>query len=54
MQLLVLECVAERLYLKVDTVRRIIRKGSLKASKIGKRWLVSEADLNSFIESKKK
>lgn len=37
-----------------DSIRKHIRLGNLKASKIGVRYLIKESDLKDFIESKNK
>jgi excisionase family DNA binding protein len=33
-------------------IGRYVRDGGLKASKIGKRWLIARADLDSFVAQK--
>lgn len=49
---------ANRLGLTADSVRALINDGSLRASNFGRgrtpRWRVSEDELNSFIESRRK
>jgi len=37
----------------VDTVRKYIRQGRVKAIKIGKRYLVSEENLQKFLDGDK-
>ncbi len=49
-----LEEIAQILKVHRETVRRYIRKGDLKAARIGKEYRVREDDLNTFYESKKK
>jgi len=38
------------LFIPVDTVRKYIRKGRIKAIKIGKYYLVSEENLQKFLD----
>lgn len=45
--------VAEVLRISAYTVREWIRDGKLRASKIGKAYLVSDVDLFKFVESKR-
>ena len=49
-----LEEVAERTHVCLETVRRWVRSGKLKAhNKVGcgKAWFVYESDLNSFVQN---
>ena len=46
------EEVASILQVHIDTVRRYIKSGALRAAKIGKAYRVQEKDLQAFIESK--
>ena len=46
------EEIAEALQMNVDTVQRWIRAGTLKGSKLGKAWRVSETELKKFIEER--
>lgn len=43
--------VCETLKVSMRTLYRYLEGGKLKASKVGKRWLITEADLKAFIES---
>ncbi len=52
-ELLTLEQVAERLQVSVKTVRRWIDAGNLVAHRIGRGLRVSEADLQTFIRSRR-
>ena len=45
--------VARRLRVEVSTVQRFVRDGLLHASKIGRSYLVEEADLKAFIDARK-
>jgi len=47
------EQVAKQTHSAIATVRRWIREGDLIASKIGRKYLVSESDLARFIEERK-
>jgi excisionase family DNA binding protein len=51
-RLLIVEEVAARLGLSVETVRRYLRSGELKGSMFGRRggYRVKEADLQDFIQ----
>lgn len=44
--------VSEHLSLSEWTVRKMLRSGEIKGSKIRNRWRVRPSDLNSYIESK--
>ena len=46
------EEVAEILQVHIDTVRRYIKAGALRAAKIGKAYRVQESDLQAFIEAR--
>jgi excisionase family DNA binding protein len=43
---------AARLDCHPETLRRIIRRGELTATKIGKHWRVSESDLTAFVAAR--
>lgn len=47
-----LQEVANILQVHIDTVRRYIKSGALRAAKIGKAYRVQEKDLQAFIESR--
>lgn len=49
---LTVEEVSEILKVHWQTVHSLIKKGELKAIKVGKRYRISEADLKSYIKSK--
>ncbi len=49
MKLLTVEEVAQRLRVTSETVREMIRRRRLKASKVGK-WLVDEEDLKVLLD----
>lgn len=40
--------------MSIDSIRKNIRNGELKASKVGVRYLIDEKDLSSFIQSRVK
>ena len=44
--------VADKLKVDIETVRRLVQKGKLKAYKIGNAWRISDDDLNSFIKER--
>lgn len=44
------ENLSKMLFIPVDTVRKYIRKGRIKAIKIGKFYLVSEENLQKFLD----
>ena len=46
------EEVASILQVHIDTVRRYIKSGALRAAKIGKAYRVQESDLQAFIEAR--
>lgn len=48
-QVLTLTEVASRLGVSVETVRRLIKSGALKAAKVGGQFRVREEDLNDYI-----
>lgn len=50
MTTLTVEQVAQRLHCSAYTVRKHISEGNLRASKVAKRWLVSEDDLALWLE----
>lgn len=39
------------LHVKSAAIRNYIKSGKLKASKIGRGWIINEADLKAFIKS---
>lgn len=41
-------------HLSNDSIRKYIREGLIKASKVGVRYLVKREDLDAFIESRTK
>ena len=43
---------AEILQLHINTVRRYIKEGALRASKVGKAYRVQEKDLQAFVEAR--
>jgi excisionase family DNA binding protein len=47
-ELLKVEDIAKALDVNMETIRRYIRKGKLKAQKIGKRYYVSKENLITF------
>jgi excisionase family DNA binding protein len=47
-----LQEVANILQVHIDTVRRYIKSGALRAAKIGKAYRVQERDLQAFIEAR--
>jgi len=51
--LLTTENVAELLQLDVETVRRYIREGKLKAIKLGREYRVRREDFEEFLEERK-
>ncbi|MBA7555299.1 hypothetical protein ES705_47957 [subsurface metagenome] len=44
------EALSKMLFIPVDTVRKYIRKGKIKAIKIGRYYLVSEENLQKFLD----
>ena len=44
------EALSKMLFIPVDTVRKYIRKGRIKAIRIGKYYLVSEENLQKFLD----
>jgi excisionase family DNA binding protein len=51
--LLTTENVAELLQVDVETVRRYIRKGKLRAIKLGREYRVRRDDFEEFLEERK-
>ncbi len=45
------EQIADRLMMKNDTVRSWIRKGQLKALKIGRHWRITAQELERFLKA---
>ena len=43
--------VADFLKVHDQTIRRYIKKGELKAVKVGKQWLIKNTDLNKLIKT---
>lgn len=46
--------VAKSLGVNVQTVRHYIRQGELRAARVGKRYVVTQEDVDDFLESRKK
>ena len=46
--------VAKSLGVNVQTVRHYIRQGELRAAKVGKRYVVTQEDIDAFLERRKK
>lgn len=46
--------VAKRLGVNIQTVRHYIRKGDLQAAKVGKRYVVTQDDVDAFLRKRKK
>ncbi len=46
-----LEEVAAHARMHLDTARRYVREGRLKATRIGKRYLVGQSDLEAFMKN---
>lgn len=44
--------IAQKLRLHLDTLRRYVREGRLRATKIGKTYLVAEENLKEFLTGK--
>ena len=51
-QYLTLEQVAEALQLQVETIRRYVRAGELKAARFGRRYRVRPEELDRFVRMK--
>jgi excisionase family DNA binding protein len=51
--LLTVREVADWCRLSEKTIRRVIERGELAASKVGNRWRVSEEDMHAWIEAKR-
>ena len=43
----------ELLKMNIQTIRIYIKEGKLKASKIGRKYIITEDDLKEFIESQR-
>ena len=43
--------VSELLGIHLDTVRRYLREGKIKAIKLGNRWRIRESDLDKFLDT---
>lgn len=43
--------VAEMLKMDVDTIRKYMQEGKIKAMKLGRVWRVTEEELKKFMES---
>lgn len=50
MNLITTEEAATRLLTTPETIRKYIRDGRIRAAKIGKHFLISEEELNLFVE----
>ncbi len=48
MTYLTTEDIAASLHLSNDTVRRMCSKGTIVATKVGRQWLVDDADFDGF------
>lgn len=46
--------VAKSLGVNVQTVRHYIRQGELQAAKVGKRYVITQEDIDAFLERRKK
>ena len=44
--------IAERLKLNVEVVRRKLRRGDIKATKVGRLWRVSDEELQQYIANR--
>lgn len=47
-----LQEIAELLNMNLQTIRKYVRAGELKASKIGKQYIITKENLKAFIDSK--
>lgn len=45
--------VAKCLGVNIQTVRHYIRKGELKAARVGKRYIITQEDINAFLAARK-
>lgn len=45
--------VAKKLGVNIQTVRHYIRKGELRAAKVGKRYVITQEDIDAFLERRK-
>jgi excisionase family DNA binding protein len=52
-QLLTTDQVANRLQVHRETVLRWVRNGELGASKIARKWRISEEDLSTFLDQRR-
>lgn len=48
-----LKQIAEMWEMNLQTIRIYVKNGELKASKVGKQYIVSKENLKEFVESKK-
>ena len=46
-----IEEVAKILKLSTESIRRYLKSGTLKGSRLGRQWRISEEDLNKFFEN---
>jgi len=46
------EAVAELLHMKVENVRKLLNSGQIRSSFIGRRWLTTRANVETFLQSK--
>lgn len=51
MNLLTLTEISQRTGYETSTLRRAIQRGNLKATKLGKTWLVAENDLKRWLDN---
>lgn len=52
MKMLTANEVAQQLRLEPQTVVRHLRRSELRGSKVGRRWLVAEADVQAFVDER--
>ena len=45
--------VAKKLGVNIQSVRHYIRKGELRAAKVGKRYVITQEDIDAFLERRK-
>ena len=48
-----LQEVCEILKMNIQTIRIYIKEGKLKASKVGRKYVITEEDFKSFLESQR-
>lgn len=44
---------SEMLEMNIRTLREYVRKGELKASKVGRKYIVQKEDFNAFLEKRR-